>query len=67
MIELLPKPREFNSNTDQLADIFTKPLVLEKFFNMQSSLYVVDAALDSWGHINSDNKGKIQEVPYHPT
>lgn len=49
---------QFYNNKDQMADIFTKPLVLDKFFSMQSSLHVVDAALDSWVHINSDNKGK---------
>ncbi|KAF5468349.1 hypothetical protein F2P56_012507 [Juglans regia] len=41
----------FCSSKDQLANVFTKPLVSDKFVSFRSSLNVVDTPLDSRGRI----------------
>ncbi|XP_040999433.1 uncharacterized mitochondrial protein AtMg00810-like [Juglans microcarpa x Juglans regia] len=43
---------QFCSNKDQLANVFTKPLVADRFFSLKSSLNVIDTAFDSRGRIN---------------
>lgn len=43
---------QFCHNNEQLANIFTKPLVFDKFSNLCSSLIVYDTPLDSRGRIN---------------
>lgn len=39
----------FCSRKDQLADVFTKPIVVDKLVSLRSSLTVLDTPMDSRG------------------
>lgn len=43
---------QFCNSEEQLANIFTKPLVWTRFSHFCLSLHVVNTSFDSQGHIN---------------
>ncbi|KAF5451117.1 hypothetical protein F2P56_031412 [Juglans regia] len=49
----------FCSSKEQLADIFTKPLVADQFFNFRSTLTVCDTPFNSRGRINNKSEDDI--------
>ncbi|KAF5474230.1 hypothetical protein F2P56_006145 [Juglans regia] len=48
----------FCNSNDQLADIFTKPLVADKFTTLRTSLTVCEPPMDSRGHVNTSKSLK---------
>ncbi|XP_042950035.1 secreted RxLR effector protein 161-like [Carya illinoinensis] len=52
---------KFCSSKDQLADVFTKPLVSDRFSLLRSSLRVLDTPFDSWGRISLSQDNATQQ------
>lgn len=50
----------FCSSKDQLADIFTKSLVVDRFNTLRTSLTVCDITVDSRGHNNTSSASHKQ-------